>query len=214
MSVFSKIELVKAFNQIPMNPSDIEKTAVATPFGLYEWLYMPFGLRNAGSTLQRYLSNVFMDLDCVFIYTDDILVFCKDEKQHKEISSRSYRSCMTLTRVAIHKSHFFLQKIDFLGYSISKEGMKPSSCKLNTIRDFPETNNTKSLRSFLGLISYYRHLIPDFTDIVLPLTEFVRLNQKNTSVTFTSAEKKGLRRYWPPLLLLFILCLVSHSFTW
>ena len=85
MKVFSKIDLVKAYNQIPVAPNDVEKTAVSTPFGLFEWIYMPFGLRNASSTFQRYIDNIFVNTSCVFNYVDDILCFSESVEQHKKI---------------------------------------------------------------------------------------------------------------------------------
>ena len=82
--VFSKIDLLKGYFQVPVHPDDVPKTAIVTPFGSYVFYYSTFGLRNAGCTFQRLMDQIFGDLCFVVVYVDDILIFSKDADTHRE----------------------------------------------------------------------------------------------------------------------------------
>lgn len=117
--IFSKIYLIKAFHQVPMAPTDIPKTAVITPFGLYEFLTMPFGLRNAAQTFQRLMDHVLRGLSFTFCYLDDILVASSDEFEHELHLETLFRRLQDYgLTINASKSIFGVKEITFLGYSV------------------------------------------------------------------------------------------------
>lgn len=169
-SIFSTVDCAKAFTQIPVAPEDVPKTAIITPFGLFEFPFMGFGLRNAAQTWQRFIDEVLRELPFCFAYLDDILVFSKDKDEHRG-HLRALFQRLTDYGVIINsaKCVFGVSEVTFLGYTVSTAGCRPLKDKVIAIKDFPQPRTVRALRRFLGMLNFYRRHIPHAAAFQQPL---------------------------------------------
>jgi hypothetical protein len=158
-----------------MHPADVQKTAITTPFGSFEFLRMPFGLMNAGATFQRKIDRATADLESVFGYLDNLEVASENEVQHAAHLQQLFLRLREHGLVFnLEKCVFGARTIDFLGHRVTAKGVSPLPSHVKAVADFPRPATVKKLQGFLGLINFYRRFILAAAAILKPLTDSLR----------------------------------------
>lgn len=176
---FTTMDMEQGFHQVRMAPEDRHKTAFRTFMGQFEWCVMPFGLKGAPGTFQAIMNSMFFDLlgRGVVVYMDDVLLYSKTFEEHMELLE-----CV-LQRLLEHKMYpkfskckFATQSIEYLGYQVGADGLRPSPEKVSAIAVWPtELENDTQVRQFLGTVNYCRNFMgPEFAVLARPLQQLLK----------------------------------------
>jgi hypothetical protein len=169
---FSKIDLSKGYWQIPMAEESKPFTAFVTHDGLYEFNMMPFGLVNSGATFSRVMRKLLKGIKNVHNYIDDILIHTRTWEEHlqkvKEVFTRLENANLTARPT---KCFFGYDEVEFLGHVVGQGIVKPKPDKVKAIQQAERPTTKTQMRSFLGLVGYYRKFIPNFSAVAVPLTD-------------------------------------------
>lgn len=178
---FSTLDLASGYWQVRMHPNSVEKTAFVTPQGLHEFRVMPFGLTNAPGVFQRLMEKVLAGLnpedgpDYVAVYIDDVLVFSRTLDDHlvhlRHVIQRIRDAGLKLKP---SKCRFIREEVEYLGHMVTPQGLKTNSRLTAAVADFPHPQNLSEVRRFLGLSSYYRRFVPNFSKMASPLQALTR----------------------------------------
>lgn len=185
---FTSLDLMKGYHQVKVSEQAKDKTAFVCHKGLFHYRRMPFGLTNAPATFQRLMNQLFEGEKWKFvhIYLDDILIVSSTFQEHvthieqvlKHLSEAGLRLKPT-------KCAFAQKKIDYLGFTLSAEGVCPNDGKVLAIKEFPRPTDAKAVRRFLGMVNFYRRHVRDMATIARPLTALTRKDKRTGKfVTF------------------------------
>ena len=189
----SSLDLKNGFWQVPIRECDREKTAFVTADGLFHFKRMPFGLCNSPATFQRLMDQVLRHLrwtHCL-VYLDDIAIFADSFEDHLD----RLDAVLTALRAAGLKLNpakciFATDSMRYLGHLIDRRGIRPDPRKLEAIDRFPIPRDTSSLKSFLGIASYYRRFILSYARLAAPLHQLLK---KGVAWSLTETEQRAMR---------------------
>ncbi|KAF0712282.1 hypothetical protein AaE_012068, partial [Aphanomyces astaci] len=174
--LFSTMDIASGYWNVPMSQGSIEKTAFTCKYGLYEWLVMPFGLCNAVPCFERLMEHILIDYKwrTCLVYLDDCIVFSEDFGSHR------VRLTQVLTKfreagfkLKMSKCKWGRSSVPFLGHIITPAGILPNPEKIKSVLRVKPLKDVSEVRAFLGLASYFRRFVRDFSKIAAPLSALV-----------------------------------------
>ena len=188
---FTTLDLKAGYWQIPIDEEDKKKTAFVTTDGLYEFNVLPFGLSNAPASFQRIINSVLGALrwDISLVYLDDIILYSKSFVQHIQ-HLELVPDALQLANVKLNPTKCTLarKQLDYLGFRITQDGIKPTTTNVKKTIDFPTPMSAKAAYSFVQMAQFYRRFIKDFASIAAPLNVF---KAKNATFIWTQECQKS-----------------------
>lgn len=175
---FISLDMKNGFYQIPVSADSVKYTAFSTPDGHYEFLKMPFGICNGPSVFQRAISKAVQHLSYLLVYIDDLLIPFTNISQGLEYLDQTLQTLSaTGFTINLSKCKFFVTEIEYLGQIISAEGVRPSEKKVSALINSPAPRTVKQVRQFMGLASYFRKFIPEFSYRTAAITKLTQNNE-------------------------------------
>ena len=172
--LFSKIDLSQAYQQVPLEESSRKYVVINTHKGLLQYTRLPFGVSSAPGIFQRVMETILQGIPGVIVYIDNILIAGANEEEHlqrlDEVLTRLEKAGLRAHR---SKCEFMVKSVTFLGHRIDGDGLHPLSDKVDALKNAPAPCNTRELKSYLGLLSYYSKYLSNLSSVLAPLYELL-----------------------------------------
>ena len=185
--IFSKIDIIAAFNKLRIREGEEWKTVFQTRYGLYKYLVMPFGLANGPFSFQTYINDVLHGMLDVFCtaYINNILIYSNSKKEHREHVRRVLTALQKVSLQAdIDKCEFHVTEVNYLGLVITNNGIRIDPHKVSAVQQWETPTYVQDVQSFIGFANFYRRFIHGYSSIVAPMIATVK---KEVKFEWTSA---------------------------
>lgn len=170
------LDLTKGYWQVPLTRAAREKTAFATPNGLYQYTVLPFGVHGAPATFQRMMDRVLRPHHAyAAAYLDDIVVHSRTWEEHRA-HLRAVLGALRMAGLTANprKCHLGMEEVSYLGYRVGRGNVWPQEPKLDAIKEWPRPTTKKQVKQFLGLVGYYQRFIPQYSTLASPLHDLTK----------------------------------------
>ncbi|MEE4247203.1 MAG: reverse transcriptase domain-containing protein, partial [Kangiellaceae bacterium] len=176
---FFKLDLSQAYHQLELDEESRKFTTINTTNGLYVYLRLPFGVSPAVGIFQRCMENILRGMSGVFAFLDDILITGRTLEEHEQ-NLRKVFSILEENGLRLQKEKcaLLVDDLQYLGYRLTAEGLRPTQDKIRAIEEAPKPHSVAELRSVIGLLNYYARFIPNMADVMNPLYKLLKNDSK------------------------------------
>ena len=174
---FSNLDLITAFQQCPLSKESRKYTAATSGMTRFQYKVLPYGLKNNSSAFQGMMNLLLgsMQFRNAIIYIDDVLILSKSFEQHLDSLIELFEKLKSANlKLKPKKCSLVKDRVNFLGHIIMRDGIIPCERKIKAILDIKPPRNAKEIKSFLGLASYFRRFVPDFSSLAAPLNNLTK----------------------------------------
>ena len=177
--MFTTLDLSNAYLQMPLSNESKPYTTINTHLGLFQYNRLCFGIASAPAIFQRVMDNLLKGLKHVSGYLDDILITGSSERDHTDnVSMVLHRLKETGIRINEQKCQFMKKEVEYLGYLINNEGLKPVPRKMEAITEAQTPQNTTQLRAYLGMLNYYSKFLKNMSSLLGPMHALLKKNAR------------------------------------
>jgi hypothetical protein len=176
-AIYSTLDCFSGYWQVPLHPNSQHLTSFISPFGSFQFTVLPFGLTNAPSLFSRIMQTILAPFlfQFVIVYIDDICVFSNSTDEHRHHLEMVFQKLEAFSvKLKFKKCSFYRTSFKYLGHIVNFSGIKPDPDKLLVISEFQRPSNPKTVRSFVGLVSYFRKFLPDITRLLEPIQNSIK----------------------------------------
>lgn len=190
--IFSVLDLKDGFFQIKLDKKSSYICSFNTPFGVYRYNRLPFGLSISPEVFQKFNEENFADIDGVFIYIDDLLIYADTIEEHDRIMDKVIKRARDRNiKFNAKKLQYRIGKVSYLGHEISRNGLRPDQHRLDDLQEIRAPSTKLELQKILGMINYIRTFIPNLAELSKPLRDLIK---KDCIFSWTKSHEDCLEK--------------------